>query len=133
MSKVAIIMGSQSDLETVQAGIDVLKEFKVNFEVKILSAHRTPRELAAYVAGAQKQGVKVFIAAAGGSRPCRRYRQPYDPAGDRYSHRNKIVAGNGFVVVDGANARRDPRCLHGDRQRGRQERRFVRRCDVGGV
>lgn len=67
MSKVAIIMGSQSDLETVQAGIDVLKEFKVNFEVKILSAHRTPRELAAYVAGARKQGVKVFIAAAGGA------------------------------------------------------------------
>jgi 5-(carboxyamino)imidazole ribonucleotide mutase len=67
MSKVAIIMGSQSDLETVQAGIDVLKEFKVDFQVRILSAHRTPRELAAYVAGAQKKGVKVFIAAAGGA------------------------------------------------------------------
>lgn len=67
MSKVAIIMGSQSDLETVQAGIDVLKEFKVGFDVKVLSAHRTPRELAAYVAAAQKKGVKVFIAAAGGS------------------------------------------------------------------
>ncbi|HOU35718.1 MAG TPA: 5-(carboxyamino)imidazole ribonucleotide mutase [Candidatus Omnitrophota bacterium] len=67
MSKVAIIMGSQSDLETVQAGIDVLKEFRVGFDVRVLSAHRTPRELAAYVAAAQKKGVKVFIAAAGGS------------------------------------------------------------------
>lgn len=67
MSKVAVIMGSQSDLETVQAGIDVLKEFKVGFEVKVLSAHRTPRELEAYITGAQKKGVKVFIAAAGGS------------------------------------------------------------------
>jgi 5-(carboxyamino)imidazole ribonucleotide mutase len=67
MSKVAIIMGSQSDLETVRAGIDVLKEFKVDFDVQVLSAHRTPRELAAYVSGAQKKGVKVFIAAAGGS------------------------------------------------------------------
>lgn len=67
MSKVAIIMGSQSDLETVQAGIDVLKEFKVVFEVKVLSAHRTPRQLEAYVTAAQKKGVKVFIAAAGGS------------------------------------------------------------------
>ncbi|MFA6384326.1 MAG: 5-(carboxyamino)imidazole ribonucleotide mutase [Candidatus Omnitrophota bacterium] len=67
MSKVAIIMGSKSDLETVQSGIDVLKEFKVDFDVKVLSAHRTPRELAAFVSGAQKKGVKVFIAAAGGS------------------------------------------------------------------
>jgi 5-(carboxyamino)imidazole ribonucleotide mutase len=67
MSKVAIIMGSQSDLETVQSGIDVLKEFKIGFDVKVLSAHRTPRELAAYVAAAEKKGVKVFIAAAGGS------------------------------------------------------------------
>jgi 5-(carboxyamino)imidazole ribonucleotide mutase len=67
MSKVAIIMGSQSDLETVQAGIDVLKEFKVDFDVRVLSAHRTPAELAAYVAAAQKKGVKIFIAAAGGS------------------------------------------------------------------
>jgi 5-(carboxyamino)imidazole ribonucleotide mutase len=67
MSKVAIIMGSQSDLETVQAGIDVLKEFRVDFDAKVLSAHRTPRELEVYVAAAQKRGVKVFIAAAGGS------------------------------------------------------------------
>ena len=67
MAKVAVIMGSQSDLETVKAGVDVLKEFNVAFEVKVLSAHRTPRELAAYVAATQKKGVKVFIAAAGGS------------------------------------------------------------------
>jgi 5-(carboxyamino)imidazole ribonucleotide mutase len=67
MSKVAIIMGSQSDMETVQAGIDVLKEFKVDFDVRVLSAHRTPAELEAYVSAAQKKGVKIFIAAAGGA------------------------------------------------------------------
>ncbi|MFA5100029.1 MAG: 5-(carboxyamino)imidazole ribonucleotide mutase [Candidatus Omnitrophota bacterium] len=67
MSKVAIIMGSQSDMETVQAGVDILKEFKVAFDVRVLSAHRTPEELAAYVASAQKKGVKIFIAAAGGA------------------------------------------------------------------
>ena len=60
-------MGSQSDLETVNEAINLLKKFKVNFEVKILSAHRTPKELEKYVAGAGKRGVKVFIAAAGGA------------------------------------------------------------------
>lgn len=64
---VSIIMGSQSDLEIVQEAIDLLREFKTGFEVKILSAHRTPRELAGYVERAPKKGVKVFIAAAGGA------------------------------------------------------------------
>jgi phosphoribosylaminoimidazole carboxylase PurE protein len=67
MSKISIIMGSQSDLETVQEAINLLKKFKVGFEVKVLSAHRTPKELEKYVEGAPKKGVKVFIAAAGGS------------------------------------------------------------------
>ena len=67
MSKINIIMGSQSDLETVQEAINVLKEFKVSFEVKVLSAHRTPKELVKYVEAAPKRGVKVFIAAAGGA------------------------------------------------------------------
>jgi len=67
MGKIAVIMGSQSDLETVQAGIDILKEFKTDFEVKVLSAHRTPKELAHYVETASRKGAKVFIAAAGGA------------------------------------------------------------------
>lgn len=64
---ISIVMGSQSDLETVQEGINILKEFKADFEVKILSAHRTPKELAEYVEKAPSLGVKVFIAAAGGA------------------------------------------------------------------
>jgi 5-(carboxyamino)imidazole ribonucleotide mutase len=64
---ISIIMGSQSDLDTVQEAINVLKDFKVAFEVKVLSAHRTPKELSAYVEQAPKRGVKVFIAAAGGA------------------------------------------------------------------
>ncbi|MFH1458453.1 MAG: 5-(carboxyamino)imidazole ribonucleotide mutase [Candidatus Omnitrophota bacterium] len=67
MSKVSIIMGSQSDLETVNEAIHVLKEFKVGFEAKVLSAHRAPKELAEYVEAAPKRGTKVFIAAAGGA------------------------------------------------------------------
>lgn len=67
MGKISIIMGSQSDLETVQEAINVLKEFKVDFQVKVLSAHRTPKELASYVESAPKRGSRVFIAAAGGA------------------------------------------------------------------
>jgi len=69
MSKnaISIIMGSQSDLEIVGEAIKLLKEFKVGFEVKVLSAHRTPKELAEYVEKAPKRGIKVFIAAAGGA------------------------------------------------------------------
>lgn len=64
---ISIIMGSESDLELVQEGINLLKEFKAGFEVKVLSAHRTPKELAEYVESASKSGTKVFIAAAGGA------------------------------------------------------------------
>ncbi|HTZ11280.1 MAG TPA: AIR carboxylase family protein, partial [Candidatus Margulisiibacteriota bacterium] len=64
---IAIIMGSQSDLETVNETIKVLREFKAAFEVKVLSAHRTPKELALYVEAAKARGIKVFIAAAGGA------------------------------------------------------------------
>ena len=65
--KISIIMGSQSDLETLQEAISVLKEFKVEFEVKVLSAHRTPKELERYVEAAPGRKTKVFIAAAGGA------------------------------------------------------------------
>ena len=65
MNKISILMGSQSDLETVNETINTLKEFKADFEVKVLSAHRTPKEVAQFVEGAPKKGTKVFIAAAG--------------------------------------------------------------------
>ena len=65
--KICIVMGSQSDLEVVRGGIDILKEFKADFEVRILSAHRTPKELAKYVEASSKNGARVFIAAAGGA------------------------------------------------------------------
>jgi len=64
---ISIIMGSQSDLETLSPAVDLLKEFRVIFEIKVLSAHRTPKELAAYVEAAPKRGIRVFIAAAGGA------------------------------------------------------------------
>lgn len=65
--RISVLMGSTSDLETVQETLDVLKEFGADFETKVLSAHRTPEELAEYVVSASSRGVGVFIAAAGGS------------------------------------------------------------------
>lgn len=64
---ISILMGSESDLEIVREAIKLLQEFKVGFEIRILSAHRSPRELAKYVEEAPRKGTKVFIAAAGGA------------------------------------------------------------------
>jgi len=65
--KVAVIMGSDSDLDIMQECLKGLKEFDVAYTVKILSAHRSPRELKKFVAGFQKQGIQVVIAAASGA------------------------------------------------------------------
>ena len=67
MKLISIIMGSQSDMETLQEALNLLKEFKVSFDIKVLSAHRTPKELVRYVEVASAKGTKVFIAAAGGA------------------------------------------------------------------
>ncbi|MBZ0178419.1 MAG: 5-(carboxyamino)imidazole ribonucleotide mutase [Melioribacteraceae bacterium] len=64
---VGIIMGSDSDLPIMEKSFEVLKEFGIQFEVKILSAHRTPDEHAEYAKSANKRGLKVIIAAAGGA------------------------------------------------------------------
>lgn len=65
MKKVAIIMGSDSDLPVVEKAIDTLKSFEVPTEVHIFSAHRTPDEAAAFAAGARENGFGAIIAAAG--------------------------------------------------------------------
>ena len=58
-------MGSDSDLETMRACQDTLNEFEIPSDMKVLSAHRTPDALTAYLKEAEQQGVRVFIAAAG--------------------------------------------------------------------
>jgi 5-(carboxyamino)imidazole ribonucleotide mutase len=67
MSKpfVAILMGSDSDLETMQTAIEALDKFQIAREVRVLSAHRTPDATHAYVKEADGRGCAVFIAAAG--------------------------------------------------------------------
>ena len=62
---VAVLMGSDSDLPTMQSSFDQLRAFDIPFEAKITSAHRTPAETHAYVADAEARGCAIFIAAAG--------------------------------------------------------------------
>lgn len=65
MNKVAVIMGSISDFDVVKKSVDMLKKFGVESDVKVISAHRTPDLAAQYATNAEKNGVKVIIAAAG--------------------------------------------------------------------
>jgi len=64
---VGIVMGSDSDLPTLQEAAQVLEEFSIPYEMKITSAHRTPNFMAAYSSTAHKRGIKVIIAGAGGA------------------------------------------------------------------
>ena len=67
MSQVAIIMGSKSDFNIMKEAIDVLESFGVKTEYDIVSAHRTPKKMIEYATNAEKNGIKVIIAGAGGA------------------------------------------------------------------
>jgi len=64
---IGIIMGSQSDWEIMKVSHDILHDLKIPHEVKIVSAHRTPRRMFDYAAAAKGRGLKVIIAGAGGA------------------------------------------------------------------
>ncbi len=64
---VGIIMGSQSDLQTMQEAELILKEFDIPYELEIVSAHRTPERMFDYAKSAKSKGLKVLIAGAGGA------------------------------------------------------------------
>ena len=65
--RVAILMGSKSDLETMNHAGDMLAKLDITYEVRILSAHRAPDALVDYVSKAEDRGIQVFIAGAGGA------------------------------------------------------------------
>jgi len=67
MIDVAIIMGSISDLKIMQSTVDVLKELNVSYEIKVISAHRTPQEMLDFAKSAKSNGFKVIVAGAGGA------------------------------------------------------------------
>jgi len=64
---VGVIMGSASDLPTLQGALDLLAEFEIPFEQRVVSAHRTPDWMFEYAASAEARGLQVIIAAAGGA------------------------------------------------------------------
>tara|TARA_Y100000766_G_scaffold197909_1_gene170284 strand:- start:1742 stop:2278 length:537 start_codon:yes stop_codon:yes gene_type:complete len=67
IQKIAVVMGSDSDLKTLKPSVDILKEFEIETEVCILSAHRTPFEMMEYAKKAESNNIKVIIAGAGGA------------------------------------------------------------------
>ena len=64
---VGVIMGSKSDLDTMQPAADILAEFGVAYELKVVSAHRTPEAMVEYAQTARDRGLKVIVAGAGGA------------------------------------------------------------------
>ncbi len=64
---VSVIMGSHSDWDTMKDACDILAEFEIPFEKKIISAHRSPDLLFTFAKGAMERGIKIIIAGAGGS------------------------------------------------------------------
>jgi len=64
---IGIIMGSDSDLTVMQAAADILKYFEIDFELTVVSAHRTPKRMFDYASSAKERGLKVIIAGAGGA------------------------------------------------------------------
>jgi len=67
LAKVAVVIGSKSDWETMRHAADLLREFEIPFESRIVSAHRTPEMLAIFAKNAESRGVEVIIAGAGGA------------------------------------------------------------------
>ena len=65
MAKAAILMGSKSDFDVVKPAVGILKQFGVETEVRVISAHRTPDEAHEFAANARKNGIEVIICAAG--------------------------------------------------------------------
>ena len=64
---VGVIMGSDSDWPVLSAAADALRDFDVPYEVRVVSAHRTPRDMVDYAAGAADRGLRVIVAGAGGA------------------------------------------------------------------
>lgn len=88
---VAILMGSKSDLELMQPACDTLKELGIEFQLRVLSAHRTPARTAEFAMSAREQGIKVMICAAGGA-----------------AHLAGVVAGHTTLPVIGVPLARTP-------------------------
>ena len=66
-ARIGIIMGSDSDYETMQHAESILKEHQISYEIHVVSAHRTPERMVEYAKNARERGIEVIIAGAGGA------------------------------------------------------------------
>ena len=66
-ARIGVIMGSQSDWVTMKNSVDIIDSFNIPYQLNIVSAHRTPQRLYEYAKGAEKKGIKVIVAGAGGA------------------------------------------------------------------
>ena len=113
-------MGSASDEEAVQPTLNTLESLGVEYEVRVMSAHRTPERVHEYASTARDRGLEVLIAAAGGS-----------AAGDWHPADIERAQRVGRPAVDGANAARHTGRGDGRGRLGRAQRRLLRRADPG--
>ena len=67
MTLVGIVMGSKSDMDAIKPAQDILKTFGIDYEISVISAHRTPEKAREYAKSARNRGIEVIIAAAGGA------------------------------------------------------------------
>ncbi len=67
MPLVAVVMGSSSDEPVVQGTVDILEQLKIDYEVRVMSAHRNPERVREFALSARERGIEVFISAAGGA------------------------------------------------------------------
>ena len=131
MLKVAIIMGSTSDYDVMSGAEQILTDFGIEFEKRVISAHRTPELMFEYTKGLKGRGFGVVIAGAGGAS------RTYDLTGYRGSDGDEKPRRSGLTPVNGTDADRHSGGYRG--HRGSQERsnpcgrdsRPPRHCDLG--
>ena len=114
---VAVVMGSDSDLPTMQPAVEMLQGFGVATEVRVLSAHRTPLEMVAFAQQAAGRGFMVIIAGAGGAAHLPGMVASLTPLPVIGVCANPRPLRRGFTALDRADARWHPRGHRGDRQR----------------
>src|SRR3989304_1989877 len=114
---VGIVMGSDSDFPIMEETVKALKSFDIPHEVRVISAHRAPAQVMEYARTAQKRGLKVIIAGAGGAPPRRD-----DVARHRGPDRIEPAPWDRRAPLHRPDAWRGPGSHHGGRQSWRQER-----------
>ena len=128
--QVGIVIATEADREQMASACDELLERAITFEVRVLSAHQNPREVAEYASTAALRGIRVVIAAAGGAAALPGVIASYTelPVIGVPVERGNLGR-HGCAAVGGADAGRSPCCLHGHQRRA--ECRHLRRQDPG--